>query len=533
MPGGVQYFDFPVLQLSQLSVAPSNWSELTPANSNCTYGVQWIWYVMGQCVVDTRGMVAIACGLVSLFAWIMSGLPQIVENFRTGIPDQALSPFLILFWTFGDSTNLIGCLLTHQLILQVAVSVYGVGCDLVLLGQFLFYKMRHHCILQRVSEALGDGAVYMEDNPNEADPAAMDTEPLLNVSTPSHRALAVCFVGLVGLTTFHTLLPAFPESPHAIPSPFSRRLLVFTPPEASETVVTHSSYQQDWHPPFLPGTNAKIGYMLGWISSLMYFGSRFPQIFKNWRRRSTEGLCPALFFASLLGNTSYGLQIFVTSTEPIYLLQALPWLVGSVGVLALDMIATLDKHEACENWRAKDRLRSSLLAIFPCALLGKIVTVTLLDETRVTGRLSSCDGMMNLVLDGGVNIRRRCANSDDEIIRIKEITIFGKRIRYVTIPDTVDVQRSLEKWDFETISSTITLDHSKRMVGRPMRARDRCAALRSRTETVSTKANENKSVSEANNKASSLLMKGQSLQLDARQHRPVLLPPNFAHETVP
>ncbi|KAG5447731.1 hypothetical protein CSKR_200573 [Clonorchis sinensis] len=141
--------------------------------------------------------------------------------------------------------------------------------------------------------------------------------------------------------------------------------------------------------------------------------------------------------------------------------------------------------------------------------------------------------MMNLVLDGGVNIRRRCANSDDEIIRIKEITIFGKRIRYVTIPDTVDVQRSLEKWDFETISSTITLDLSKRMVGRPMRARDRCAALRSRTETVSTKANENKSVSEANNKASDLLMKGQSVQLDARQHRPVLLPPNFAHETVP
>ncbi|KER29848.1 hypothetical protein T265_03641 [Opisthorchis viverrini] len=384
-----------------------------------------------------------------------------------------------------------------------------------------------------VSETLGDGEVYMEDDLNEADPAAMDTDPLLNVSTPSHRALAVCFVGLVGLTTFYSTLPAFPESPHAMPYPSSRRLLVFTPSEAPETVATHSSYQEDWHPPFLPGANAKIGYMLGWISSLMYFGSRFPQIFKNWRRRSTEGLCPALFFASILGNTSYGLQIFITSTEPIFLLQALPWLVGSVGVLALDLTATLDKHEACENWRAKDRLRSSLLAIFPCALLGKIVTVTLLDETRVTGRLSSCDGMMNLVLDGGVNIRRRCANSDDEIIRIKEITIFGKRIRYVTIPDTVDVQRSLEKWDFETISSTITLDHSKRMVGRPMRARDRCAALRSRTETVSTKVNENKPVSEANNKASGPLTKDQSLQLDERQHRSVLLPPNFAHETVP
>lgn len=67
----------------------------------------------------------------------------------------------------------------------------------------------------------------------------------------------------------------------------------------------------------------------------------------------------------------------------------------------------MDNRAACENWRAKDRLRSSLLALFPAALVGQLVQVTLLDDSQVTGRLESCDGMLNLVLSGGV-----CVTSD-------------------------------------------------------------------------------------------------------------------------
>lgn len=67
--------------------------------------------------------------------------------------------------------------------------------------------------------------------------------------------------------------------------------------------------------------------------------------------------------------------------------------------------ATLSNDDACKVWRARDRLKSTLLAVFPAAIVGKLVTVTLLDETRVTGRLGSCDGFMNLELEDGVLIR--------------------------------------------------------------------------------------------------------------------------------
>lgn len=86
--------------------------------------------------------------------------------------------------------------------------------------------------------------------------------------------------------------------------------------------------------------------------------------------------------------------------------------------------AVLDDHSACEVWRSRDRLYSSLVAIFPAALIGKPVTVTLLDETRITGRLCSCDGLMNLQLDSGVIIRKPDSDGVNEVILV-EVSLFN------------------------------------------------------------------------------------------------------------
>ncbi|VDP94901.1 unnamed protein product [Echinostoma caproni] len=148
MPGGplvlarVPFFDF-----SSPPSLPSNWSDLTPADLNCTYGIRWIYDFMGQCVMDNRGIAAMVCGFICLFTWILNGVPQMIENFRSGIPDKALSPLLLLFWTLGDILNFTGCVLAHQLILQVVVAVYSIASDLVLVSQFIYYKARRRKIM--------------------------------------------------------------------------------------------------------------------------------------------------------------------------------------------------------------------------------------------------------------------------------------------------------------------------------------------------------------------------------------------------
>lgn len=97
-----------------------NITSLTPADGNCKEGIRWIWNFLGQCVINFKGYISVTFGLVSLFLCIVTILPQIIKNFQRGLPDQAVSLYFILFWLFGDLSNLIGCILTHQLVIQVS-----------------------------------------------------------------------------------------------------------------------------------------------------------------------------------------------------------------------------------------------------------------------------------------------------------------------------------------------------------------------------------------------------------------------------
>ncbi|CAL8079922.1 unnamed protein product [Calicophoron daubneyi] len=503
------------------NTGPDPWIDLVPADPNCTHGIQWIWAFMGQCVIDTRDMIAMLCGFISLCAWIINGIPQIVENFRSGIPDKALSPFMLMFWFLGDICNFIGCALTHQLILQIVVAVYSIANDLILISQFVYFKIRNQTIHSELKDTIDSPEVQPNDlewNPSQHNLVASEGRTHARGTT----TLAVCLLGFVGLTLYTSssapmLGSRVSQSSRTYLHPGSRQLLQFDFPGTTllPSVTEHTSGLKR---SFLDGISAKIGYGLGFVSSVMYLSSRFPQIIRNWRRQSTEGVCVYLFCLALLGNTTYALQILLTSLDPMFLLGALPWLIGSIGVLFLDVLilsqfyryrphkqqsfhsasvedapdsarapllssdASLDKREACENWRARDRLTSSLLAIFPAAMIGQTVTVTLLDETRISGRLTSCDGMLNLVLEGDVTVTRPF----EEPIALKEITISGKRVRYVSLPSSLNVRQTLEQWDFQTVSSGRTVHISERLISRPKRSKDKYAYLRSESRQEST-----------------------------------------------
>lgn len=47
-----------------------------------------------------------------------------------------------------------------------------------------------------------------------------------------------------------------------------------------------------------------------------------------------------MFSMAVTGNISYGIQILLTSTEKNYLIRATPWLVGSFGVVLLDIFVS-------------------------------------------------------------------------------------------------------------------------------------------------------------------------------------------------
>ncbi|KAG0333798.1 hypothetical protein BG004_000689 [Podila humilis] len=76
--------------------------------------------------------------------------------------------------------------------------------------------------------------------------------------------------------------------------------------------------------------------IFGWGSAALYLGSRVPQIYKNWRLQSCEGLSMFMFLFSVMGNGFYVASIFLNSTERTYLIRNMPYWLGSSGTLCFD-----------------------------------------------------------------------------------------------------------------------------------------------------------------------------------------------------
>jgi len=53
--------------------------------------------------------------------------------------------------------------------------------------------------------------------------------------------------------------------------------------------------------------------ILGYASAVFYLGARIPQIVKNWREKSCEGLSLLFFLLSMLGNLTYGAGVSYAS----------------------------------------------------------------------------------------------------------------------------------------------------------------------------------------------------------------------------
>ena len=86
------------------------------------------------------------------------------------------------------------------------------------------------------------------------------------------------------------------------------------------------------------GIYAKAGMALGYVSAVCYLCARIPQIIKNYREKSCEGLALLFFLLSLTGNFTYGASLVSYSQDGAYLVKALPWLLGSLGTIVEDMV---------------------------------------------------------------------------------------------------------------------------------------------------------------------------------------------------
>ncbi|MBN3322017.1 LAAT1 protein, partial [Atractosteus spatula] len=278
----------------------------------CPNGSQWVWEGLQECAQDARDMASVALGLLSILCFMTSSIPQYISSCRRGNMDQALSVWFLVFWLAGDTCNLTGSFLANQLPLQTYTAVYYVLADLLMIGMFTFYKFKN----KRHSNA---AVLY-----------------------------AVGVASLAGVSTSLTLLPGAGPSVDA-PLGVRGRVLLSVP--SGDSGIE----------PF--ETKEIIGFVIGSMSSVLYLCSRLPQIYTNFKRKSTEGVSYFLFALVILGNMTYGLSVLLKNPdhghrELSYIVHHLPWLIGSLGTLSLDIVVSFTSGSPPWSWGAPVQLVS-------------------------------------------------------------------------------------------------------------------------------------------------------------------------------
>ncbi|KAL1924827.1 uncharacterized protein VTP21DRAFT_4481 [Calcarisporiella thermophila] len=237
-------------------------------------------------------------GYLSIACWICVYTPQMLENYlrKSG---EGLSLSFILLWLVGDTLNIIGVVITDLLFTMFLLAGYYVVADIILILQVLYYRKRR-TVHRDSAGSVSSIASYSAASSNSESTSLLDKGNAR--SNPVHY--------------------------------YKINLIIF----CNACIFTGLIWSRMWM-----GSEGKdyliksLRVVIPWASAFLYVTSRIPQIIKNFRSRSCEGLSLSMFYFSVLGNVSYCLSILLHSLEASYLLASLPFFLGSLGTLFFDI----------------------------------------------------------------------------------------------------------------------------------------------------------------------------------------------------
>ncbi|KAI4120358.1 MAG: hypothetical protein LQ338_007074 [Usnochroma carphineum] len=335
------------------------------------------------CVPSPLALASTTLGILSIVSWLFAQLPQIIRNYTLGSA-SSLSVYFIAEWLLGDLTNFLGALLTRQAAWQVAVAAYYVTVDICMVTQYFWYSHYKPWQEKRLSDL---------DLDNDEPGVGPRGEVLLGVS-PSANANPSGGRQAIDMTTSKKGSRS-PIEPESLSSSLKRNFnFSWSPKEKATPSSSYRSIRRPRNSPS-PGVSPNTmlivslafavmakasplhtfsqsqttlleysappeiaGRLLSWSSTLLYLGSRLPQILKNHRRKSTSGLSPGLFIAAFFGNMFYSTSLLTNplawrdadpyglhgwagpegSERMTWITLALPFFLGAAGVLIMDAI---------------------------------------------------------------------------------------------------------------------------------------------------------------------------------------------------
>lgn len=259
-------------------------------------------------------------------------VPQLIQNYRTGSAEAISIPFLAI-WFVGDIANLVGAVWARLVPTVIALAVYFCIADSVLITQCLYYNFKN----RKQASSSQDTAVVDGDE-HEVD----EEEPLLSrrgsTASGSNVALPGGMRRKSSAARRDSLLAKIDEeeehdesSMKAMVKNLASILLICALGAAAWAICWKAGI---WRPAPSPEHERRHGRkdqgshgtplgaeVLGYASAIFYLGARIPQIVKNWREKSCEGLSLLFFLLSMLGNLTYGAGVSWKSCKVLLMLM--------------------------------------------------------------------------------------------------------------------------------------------------------------------------------------------------------------------
>lgn len=350
---------------------------LPPHCAPTTHFLQRVTKYFGICVPTRLGFTSILLGNLSILAWLFAQMPQIYTNYQLQ-STAGLSIFFLAEWLAGDATNLIGGILTKQATWQVVLASYYVFVDICLVTQFFWYT--YFVPWWREGSVHSTGSDSDDDDDDDANSdlinslspinstfAEPNTELFKDSSDEPPKTSKTQHVYTPRLTDLSCEKHAHMSSVSLQPNQQARVKWPELSPRTYVYAVTVTSLlTQATALPITtqgrsdvveaPSTLEFVGTIISWFSTVLYLGSRLPQLYKNWKRKSMTGLSPYLFMATFLGNSFYSASMLANpklwhnfgpygghgwvdedgSTRAEYIATGAPFFLGAFGVLAQD-----------------------------------------------------------------------------------------------------------------------------------------------------------------------------------------------------
>jgi len=280
-------------------------------------------------------------GSISLASWIFLLVPQLVENYREGSAEGISLAFLTV-WFIGDLANFFGAVWAGLVPTVIALAVYFCFADAVLITQCLYYNLINARKAARKAALMADGSTI--DDPRQP----LLTPTSSNIGLPGSRRRSSASTKRRDSVLPSPGLPTIDEDESTSRAWLKNALSIIAVALAGGLGWLIAWKVGAWTPTSTDGEDSShpaLGAeILGYISAVAYLGARIPQIVKNYRERSCEGLSLLFFMLSLLGNATYGAGILFHSTSGKYILTNLPWLIGSLGTMGEDTLIFIQFH---------------------------------------------------------------------------------------------------------------------------------------------------------------------------------------------